>query len=41
MRGIKKFNDNETSVKLKFAGERLTFQFVTGTPYEKVVEILK
>jgi hypothetical protein len=41
MRGIKKINDNETSVKLKFAGERLTFQFVTGTPYEKVVEILK
>lgn len=41
MRGIKKLNDNETSVKLKFAGEQLTFSFVTGTPYEKVVEILK
>lgn len=41
MRGVKKINDNETSVKLKFAGERLTFSFVTGTPYEKVVEILK
>lgn len=41
MRGVKKLNDNETSVKLKFAGERLTFSFVTGTPYEKVVEILK
>lgn len=41
MRGVKKLNDNETSVKLKFAGERLTFSFVTETPYEKVVEILK
>lgn len=41
MRGIKKLNDNETSVKLKFAEERYTFSFVTRTPYEKVVEILK
>ena len=41
MRGVKKLNDNETSVKLKFAGERFTFSFVTGTPYEKVVELLK
>jgi hypothetical protein len=41
MRGVKKLNDNETSVKLKFAGERLTLSFVTGTPYKKVVEILK
>ena len=41
MRGIKKLNDNETSVKLKFAEERFTFSFVTRTPYEKVVEILK
>lgn len=41
MRGVKKLNDNETSVKLKFAEERFTFSFVTRTPYEKVVEILK
>ena len=41
MRGVKKLNDNETSVKLKFAEERFTFSFVTGIPYEKVVEILK
>lgn len=40
MRGIKKLNDNETSVKLKFAEERFTFSFVTRTPYERVVEIL-
>jgi hypothetical protein len=40
MRGVKKLNDNETSVKLKFAEERFTFSFVTRTPYEKVVEIL-
>ena len=31
----------ETSVKIKFAGERFTFSFVTETPYEEVVEILK
>lgn len=41
MQGVKKLSDKETSVKLKFAGERLTFSFVTETPYEKVVEILK
>ena len=40
MRGVKKLNDNETSVKLKFAGERFAFSFVTKTPYEKVVEML-
>ena len=40
MQGVKKLSDKETSVKLKFAGERLTFSFVTETPYEKVVEIL-
>lgn len=40
MRGVKKLNDNETSVKLKFAGERFTFSFVTKTPYKKVVEML-
>lgn len=40
MQGIKKLNDNETSVKLKFAEERFTFSFVTKTPYERVVEIL-
>ena len=36
-----KKHDGETSVKVKFAGERFTFSFVTETPYEKVVEILK
>lgn len=36
-----KKHDTETSVKIKFAGERFTFSFVTETPYEKVVEILK
>lgn len=41
MQGVKKLSDKETSVKLKFAGERLTFSFVTETPYKKVVEILK
>ena len=40
MQGVKKLNDDETSVKLKFAGERYTFSFVTRTPYQKVVEIL-
>ena len=40
MQGVKKLSDKETNVKLKFAGERLTFSFVTETPYEKVVEIL-
>ena len=40
MQEVKKLSDKETSVKLKFAGERLTFSFVTETPYEKVVEIL-
>ena len=40
MQGVKKLSDKETSVKLKFAGERLTFSFVTETPYENVVEIL-
>lgn len=36
-----KKHGGETSVKIKFAGERFTFSFVTETPYEKVVEILK
>lgn len=36
-----KKHDTETSVKIKFAGERFTFSFVTETPYEEVVEILK
>ena len=31
----------ETSVKIKFAGERFTFSFITETPYEKVVEMLE
>ena len=34
-------HDTETSVKIKFAGERFTFSFVTETPYEKVLEMLK
>jgi|GEM_PF-2295309 hypothetical protein len=37
---IKK-HDGETGVKIKFAGERFTFSFVTETPYEKVVEMLE
>lgn len=36
-----KKHDTETSVKLKFAGERFTFSFVTEIPYEKVVEMLE
>jgi len=36
-----KKHDSETSVKIKFAGERFTFSFVTETPYEKVVEMLE
>ena len=36
-----KKHDGETSVKIKFAGERFTFSFVTETPYEKVVEMLE
>ena len=36
-----KKHDTETSVKIKFAGERFTFSFVTETPYEKVVEMLE
>lgn len=40
MYGVKKHN-GETSVKVKFAGERFTFSFVTETPYEKVVEMLE
>lgn len=37
---IKK-HDSETSVKIKFAGERFTFSFVTEIPYEEVVEMLE
>lgn len=37
---IKK-HDGETGVKIKFAGERFTFSFVTETPYENVVEMLE
>lgn len=36
-----KKHDGETSVKIKFAGERFTFSFVTEIPYEKVVEMLE
>lgn len=37
---IKK-HDSETGVKIKFAGERFTFSFVTETPYEQVVALLE
>lgn len=37
---IKK-HDTETSVKIKFAGERFTFSFVTETPYEEVRAMLE
>lgn len=37
---IKK-HDTETSVKVKFAGERFTFSFVTETPYEEVRAMLE
>lgn len=40
MYGVKKY-DGETSVEIKFAGERFTFSFVTETPYEKVLEMLE
>ena len=36
-----KKHDGETSVKIKFAGERFTFSFVTEIPYEEVVEMLE
>lgn len=36
-----KKHDGETGIKIKFAGERFTFSFVTETPYEKVVEMLE
>lgn len=36
-----KKHDSETSVKIKFAGERFAFSFVTEIPYEEVVEMLE
>ena len=41
MRGIKKLDADNTTVQLKFSGERLKFVFTTETSYDEVRELIK